>query len=546
MKDFIVLKILDIFKVFFQKIGIDYDVMRKIIQIKLIMDGRRVPTIMNNSRKRKNENESTDKNFFFISLIIYFFIGILLIPFMLMGTNYIFQMSIVFGILIFFLMTTLISDFSSVFLDIRDKNIIFSKPIESKTLSAAKFIHILFYMVSISFSLSALGAISALIKNGVVFFLIFLVEIALVDIFVVVLTALIYLFILKFFDGEKLKDIINYVQIILTMVITVGYQLIIRMFNIVGINAVYSPKWWQYFIIPTWFAAPYEMVFKNNFNINIVILCALAIIVPIITIIIYIKFLPSFERNLRKLDNNNAESKKDNSKLTIKVSNVICKSKVEKIFFKFCSDMIKNERDFKLKVYPSLGFAIIFPFIFLFNEFQERGLNGVASSKLYFTIYFCALMLPLVVMMLKYSAKYKGAWIYKAVPLSETSDIYRGSFKALLFNLVFPVYFIESLIFIGIFGIRIFPDLILIFLNMLFYMVICFQFQKKALPFSEPYGNSNQGEGLIIIPMMFLLGALAGLHFFVITIFGFGIYIYIVIMVLVNLLVWRNAFKLKF
>lgn len=40
----------------------------------------------------------------------------------------------------------------------------------------------------------------------------------------IVITALIYLFILRFFNGEKVKDIINFVQIALTIVMTIGYQ----------------------------------------------------------------------------------------------------------------------------------------------------------------------------------------------------------------------------------------------------------------------------------------------------------------------------------
>ena len=114
MKDFVALKFLDRFKGLFEKMGIDYNVMRRIVQIKLIMDGRRVPTIINSSSKRKKTEGDSDKNLFKTSLIIYFFIGLVFLPFILMGKNYIFQMSFVFGFLIFLLMTTLISDFSSV------------------------------------------------------------------------------------------------------------------------------------------------------------------------------------------------------------------------------------------------------------------------------------------------------------------------------------------------------------------------------------------------------------------------------------------------
>lgn len=538
MKDFKVLKFIDIFRVFFEKLGIDYKVMRRILQIKLIMDSRRVSTIMNSSKK------NVDKNQFGMTLFVYALFGLALLPFVLMGNNYIFQMSFVFGILIFLLMTSLISDFSSVLLDIRDKNIIFSKPVQSKTLSMAKFLHIFIYMSSITIALTAFALIAAFIRHGVLFFIIFVAEIILVDLFILVLTALLYLLILRFFDGEKLKDIINYVQIILSITIAIGYQLLGRLFNFADYKIIFTPKWWQFIIFPIWFGAPFELILKGNHTIFVLIFSVLALVVPIAAIALYIKLFPAFEHNLQKLENNYMKTKIANVEFVNKISKLICHSSLEKTFFRFSFDMMKNERSFKLKVYPSLGFSIIFPFIFLINEIKERGLSGIAGGRWYLTIYLCALMLPTVIMMMKYSEKYKGAWIYKTVPIKDISDIFRGTFKAFIVKLIVPVFVSESIIFAAIFGIRIVPDLILVFLNMMLYMIICFKTFSKALPFSEAAVAAQQGEGLAIIPIMLILGALALVHYFAVTI-NYGIIIYIVIAFIVNIFAWKNAFNIK-
>ena len=60
----------------------------------------------------------------------------------------------------------------------------------------------------------------------------------LINIFVVVLKAILYIAILRFFDGEKLKDLINYVQIGLTLGLMIGYQVLIRSFELVDFNMV--------------------------------------------------------------------------------------------------------------------------------------------------------------------------------------------------------------------------------------------------------------------------------------------------------------------
>lgn len=540
MKDFKVLKFLDRFKGFFEKIGVDYNVMRKILQVKFIMDKRRVSTVMNNSSKNESENENSFKK----SLLFYGFVGLIICPIIWAKENFIFQMSFVFGILMFMITTTLISDFSSVLLDVRDKNIIFSKPVNSKTLSMAKVLHVLTYMVLITFSLSGAGLAIALYRHGILFFIMFLLEIILMDLFIVVLTALLYLLILKFFDGEKLKDIINSVQIVLSITITVGYQFIGRLFDFTNIHMAFTPKWWQYFIMPIWFGAPFELMLRGNHNIYFIILSILAVLVPVASIIIYIKLIPTFERSLQKLNNNSGKTKKENIKIFDRLLKIICLSREERIFFRFASNIMRNEREFKLKVYPSLGFAIIFPFIFIFNELKSIGWNDIVSSRLYLNIYFCAIVMPTIVMMIKHSAGYKGAWVYKAIPIKSVADIFRGTLKAFISRLLFPIYIVECIIFMCIFGVRIFPDLIAVFLNILLFTVICFKTLKKLLPFSESFGISSQGEGLVVIPLMLLLGVLAAVHYFCTSV-NYAVYVYIVVMIIVDIFAWKKAFNIS-
>ena len=61
-------------------------------------------------------------------------------------------------------------------------------------------------MCSITMAIAAPSLLVSLFRQGPAFFLLYIFEILLIDIFVVVLTALLYMTILKFFDGEKLKD----------------------------------------------------------------------------------------------------------------------------------------------------------------------------------------------------------------------------------------------------------------------------------------------------------------------------------------------------
>lgn len=541
MKEFRILKFLDRFKGLFEKFRVDYLTMRRILQVKLILDGRRTPTAMINSSKKKKEED----NSLLKSLWLYVLLGIILIPLVIAGENYLFQMSLVFGIVMLMMTITLISDFSSILLDLKDKDIILSKPVYGRTLSAAKTIHIMIYMFYITVAFTGPGLIAGLIKQGFLFFIIFFIEIILMDLLIVVITALLYLLILKFFDGEKLKDIINYFQIALTIVITIGYQLIGRLFNINDLlNIGYTPKIWHYIVPPIWFGAPFELILKGNQDFHTIIFSILSILIPIIAMIIYNKLTPTFEYNLQKLNDNSGSSKPGDSSLNKLLSKVVCSTKEEATFFKFATNMIKKERNFKLRVYPSLGFSLIFPFIILLTGLKELGLDRISSSKAYFSIYFIGLIVPNIINTIGFSGNYKGAWVYKISPFNETKAIFKGTLKASFVSLILPLYTFISIIFMIIFKGKIFVDLIILLLTLLLFIIICFNLGTKRLPFSEPFAEANKGEGIIAIFFVLILGILAGVHYIATTI-KYGASIYMVILLVANVFGWKKGFNVN-
>lgn len=178
MKDFRTLKLLDKLEKLFTSFGVDYKIMRKILQIKLTMDSRRVPTIFSQNAKKKGKENS---NQYISSLWIYVLFGLFLVIFVLMEENYLFQMSLFYGIFTFIIMTSMISDFSSVLLDIRDRNILFPKPVDRRTISTAKMVHVMIYLSFLTIALVGLPLIIGLIKNGILFFLVSLMNVILLN-----------------------------------------------------------------------------------------------------------------------------------------------------------------------------------------------------------------------------------------------------------------------------------------------------------------------------------------------------------------------------
>ncbi|MDB1954020.1 hypothetical protein PMY38_02180 [Clostridium tertium] len=545
MKEFKVIRFLDKFRGLYEKVGVDYDIFRIILQAKLTMDGRRKATVFNNESKKKNR----ESNEFYKALILYAFIGLFFGLMLIFKMNLMYQMAAYFSAIMFMILTIFISDFSYVILDVRDKNILATKGVSSKTINAAKITHICIYIIYLTLALAGISLIISF-KQGIGYFLIFLIEIILIDIFMIIITALSYLLVLKIFDGEKLKDMINFVQIGLSIFMVVIYQIIPRIFQFIDVgNITYTEKIWHILIPPIWFAAPLSMVAGEGITTYKIIMTVLAVLIPIIALLAYLKLTPTFEKYLQKLNNNNEKSN-EKSKTLLRIGKIICKDKVERAFYNLSLGIINSEREFKLKVYPNMALGIIFPFIFMTIGLQGEGIsdirNSLINSKFYLSIYSFALMIPNILIMLRYSERYNGAWIYEVAPIKKISSIYKGVIKGALFKLIIPPYIIISIIFIAIFSPSVIKHIIVAFLALILITMVDFSVNSKVYPFSKKFeGTNNTGDSIVsfMISFMFILIGI-GIHFAT-SFFSIGIYIYGAILLVLDILLWKVSFNIS-
>ncbi|CAM3857955.1 hypothetical protein [Mesobacillus thioparans] len=535
MENFFILRVLDLFKPFFLKMGVDYKTMRRILQVKLTMDQRRKPTVFNQSKKKKDKPE---KNEFFKSLWIYGLFGLMLIPFLFLKDNYLFQASILFSIFMFIIMTTLISDFSSVLLDLRDKNVLGTKPVHSKTVSMAKLLHVTIYMLYITMATALIPLVVSVFVNGPMFSLLLLVSFVLADVFIIAFTALLYLFILQYFDGEKLKDIINYVQIALSVGVMIGYQVVARSFELVNLNYQLDFAWWQLLLPPMWFGGLFDVLLGASRSFGNIVLTIFAVLGPVVSILLYVKLIQDFERNLQKLTAQTGKKKAD-SKWKLFRSMPLLVSKEELPFFRFARIMMKNERDFKLKVYPSLGFAVVIPFVFMFNSYSMMTFEEFRASGYYLTVYSIMLVIPTSVMMLAHSGSYKGGWVYQVAPVKNPTIMNKAALKAFLFQLFLPLFLLVSVMFSLLFGPRILDDLAAALLAALIYTAMCFLAGKKELAFSQPFDAVNQSGDIKVFLLFLIIPVFAGLHYLAMKV-PFGVLGYAVLLLIVNLVLWKR------
>lgn len=543
MKDFMFLKFLDKFGAIFNKMGIDYKIMRRLLQIKLTLD-KRTPSNLFQARKRKNEEKNSD-----YTLIMYGFIGLMFAAIIATESSLFIKMNIITGIILFMVMSSLISDFSSVLLDIKDKNILNPRPVNPKTINAAKVIHIAYYLMKVTFVISIFSMIFGTVKYGPLFLIIFLVEDVFMIGFILFFTSILYFAILCFFDGEKLKDIINYLQIVLTIAILVLYQLMGRIMNITSAGGYHEPKIWMYIIPSSWFGSVFSVIIEGQHQPSYVVLAIMAMIVPVIAFVVYSKFIaPYFEKNLSKLINSDKGRKKAKGVNSFgdKILSIICKDKTQKEFFRFASNMIASERRLKLTIYPYLVFGAVLPFVFIFNiNVRDSGgsvLNKIANGKYYFGVYYTLACASMSTVYIGRSEKFKGAWIYDVLPIEDMSQVYKGITKAFFIKLMLPITAFTNLVFLFLCGVKILPDVVAMMINLVLLVLISIKISPKELPFSQDFTNKySAGSAFAFM----ILTAVLGVIHYASTLVSFGIWIYIAVIVIAIAVLWNNVFKFK-
>lgn len=540
MEDFFSLKILDLFRPLFEAFGVEYEKMRLIVSMKLTLD------------KRKN-NSSENKNSLMQSVILYLVIGLVASRIIVMPIDIMTKMTVLFALIFVMLLTCFITDFSSVILDTYDRHIIGITDVKDITLNMAKIVHIIIYISIISLSISAFSILMILMAYNIGFCLLFILCMILMDFLLIMMTSVIYYLLIKIFKGEKLKDVLNLFQIFMIFVFSIMYYFITSSLSDIQINYTFSINAYDLFIPFMWFASLFCVIFYGKIQTLYIIMAILGIIVPILSILIYIKLTPAFERNLDKLEQVSYNEKDSKSKKSFasKLANKICKNNEEKSFFEFIYTNLSRDREFKTRVYPTLASGIIMPLVLLFVTYDRsisimEYLKSLSTTNNFLNIYLAVILLQNCILLLKYSKEYEASFIYDVLPISKKKNIYSAEFKVIIIKLFVPIFIIIGIPYLILFKAKFIVHLLIAFVSTIFISMGTFRVNDKSLPFSEDYAvTANTSNFLNIIKSIGVVGAAVLLHYLIILkapyIFSVA---YLILLILIMKIIWNKVFDI--
>lgn len=513
-----ILFLLDRMQPLFRAFGTDYGQMRAIVAVKLTLDNRRSYATLGTVNKKAEAGN----NAFVRMLGMYAFIGgLIAVMFLIAPTNEsaTLPLALFFAYVMVVCAMTLISDFSSVILDSADNAIVLPRPVDSRTLLMARLVHIASYLFTITLAIVAVGVLIVATKFGAVAGLLMLVLSLLSSLLMVFLTNVFYLVLMQFISEERLREVINYFQIVMAVVFYGGYQLLPRLIDVNGLRQAFEWTWWHYLLPPFWMAGALEIVVKPVFDGPHAGLFVLAVAAPFVGLWVMNRFLnPVFSQRLAGIDQAEAGSTKPVARIAAqpassvaeRIGDWVTTNPLEKAAFGFVWYQTARDRKFKLKTYPQLGFGLAYVVVMSLNS-SMGGLSK--SSNVYlFALYFASLYITTAHHQLSMSDNFKAAWIYGSAPIREPGTILAGATKALLIKLMLPFYVLLSAYVLFRWGIQTLDDIVLAFFNSLVMLLATALNTNRYLPFSIAPDAVRDNATTRGFANLFILGFIGALH----------------------------------
>lgn len=496
-----------------RRMGADVTQLKAILSVKLKMDDRKP---IGFGRPQSNKKK-TIKYASTVAFILSFFVGFMYIFPLIVFDDPFLALFGLYTMLTVLLTFGLVTDFSNVLVDTRDKLIIFPKPISDKTIFLSRVLHIFIYFFRSVFPMSLISWIVwGVLKGwkGALWFPIPLFLLTLISLFFVMAC---YSLLLRLTKPEKFKDVIGYFQIFFSILVFSTYYLVMpqlrnhELFEHFDIKTIewikYTPTYWLascwYWVEPK--AA--EIAGTGWFSI-------LAVIAPFAMLWVTVKFFaPSFIRKISAIDGVEVTTPKNKSKQSTKskfylsLAGMFNRTAASKAGFSIAWLQTSRSRAFKMRVYP--GFAYVFVYFFyLFlntNVPYSQLLEKMAGTESHLILlYMTSFILLNAVTNMNMTEQYKASWVYYTSPLEAPGRIMGGAFKAMWVKYYLPFVVVVTAFVLYVWGIGAWIDIVLATTNVTTYVLILMYLGNRYLPFSMPEQMKTKA-GKAILKMVFAI-----------------------------------------
>lgn len=526
-------------------LGADTDQLRAILKVRLLMDNRKPLTLSQRQRK-------PSKFSLFIGMFLSFVFGIVYVAPFAAFNDLVTSMTVYYGLFLFLLTFSLVSDFSTALVDTRDKAVVLPRPVNDRTLLLSRLLHIFLYLFRTVVPMMLPGWIVAGIIYGwkaALFFPVPMLCTVLLSLFFVMG---LYLVLLRFTKPGKFKEVLGYFQIAFSIILFASVYLLPRFMERQNMEAFHiaqhpgiqwSPSFW---LAAMWSWLGYPAPFPNTLWLGL-----MAFFLPLLCLWITARYLaPQFSRKIASIDGVEPEEnpgakvvKQKKGKLYLRLASFFNRSEAANAGFRMTWIQTGRSRAFRMRVYPALAYIPMY-FVYLLTM-NKRGFSymwsHLPSTKAYILLlYMCSFVMMQAVYYITVSEQYKAAWIYYTAPVDKPGRVMAGAFKVVWVKYFLPFFILVSIFVLYVWGTKVIPDILLALVNVTLFALIITYVAYRQLPFSILDQMNSSGNKVVrSLISMLLPFALGGAHYAVLGLpWFFSLLLRLLLLLLSCILFW--------
>jgi hypothetical protein len=402
-------------------------------------------------------------------------------------------------------------------LDTRDASVLATRPVDGRTVAAAKTLILISRLGQAALAVYGLPLVPFLLKGMWTVVPGYLLAALLSSFLAAALAYLLYGLVLRFADGEKLKDLLTAFQILMSVIAILGYQVLTRLSNLIDPAASPVFAWWHLALPPldlVWLAAAGlggERLLPGLAALGVVAAC----------LVLHLLFGGRLvEDNLLKML---GEGEKVRGAYRLRVAlnealgRLLLRDRCDRAFWSLGYALSANDRRFKQVLYPSIAAFLVVPFIFLLIGVptgQKVDLAALVAGAwwLPFTLYLGALTAQSAGRMVMNSEQPKGATLFEALPHGDPRRTQRVCGLNLIWRFGCLPMLVMGLVFALVLGPASFFDTLPVLGVAVLGGLLGLRRLPRDWPFSLAIGAELPGAIAVVVQALVLTGVCAGCH----------------------------------
>jgi len=419
----------------------------------------------------------------------------------------------------------ILAESGNVIFDETEADVIGHLPISSRTYFTAKVLNLFLFTLLIALSASFFPALFGMwaMRSNPLFVAAHAISAAMMALLATALVVISYGLLMRYVSKERFDNIIAYSQGALALFFMLGYQIVPRITESREILISSEVHWYHFLYPPAWFAG-LTMLLIGHVGLEAAALGLIAFgSLIILGTLAFRKIAGGYNSFLSQLSHGAAKARAGSEQgeeipatgakelrrgLLERVKAAFLNRPAERATFDLISLYLRRDREIKVRLYPSLAYAVVFPILALVSEgLPDPFLNAeVSFYGLLGALMVCFSGLS-AVEVLVFSAHYRAAYIFRVTPISRRGDIHSGIRKAIFAYVALPSFLALFLLFGFIWRNPLHALLVLIPWIIITPAVLLVPFTfRVVLPLSRKYQKGQQSARNLSVFISSLLG----------------------------------------